>query len=249
MKRCYFICFFLVVASCKKTDIQLTKITANTIAINDSIQPSIQIDSMIAPYKEKLTAEMQQVLSYTAKDLLKNDGNLQSTLGNLMVDLCYEIANPVYNKRTNKSIDFAMLNHGGIRATIARGKVTKEHAFQIMPFENELVVVELTGDKVIALVDYFIKSQRAHPLSKNVELTIDKENYDLKINGSTFDKNKSYTILTSDYLQNGGSKMNFFKNPEKLIKLDYKIRDAIIDYFKKTDTLQTAIDHRVIIKP
>ena len=42
---------------------------------------------------------------------------------------------------------------------------------------------------------------------------------------------------------------DFFKNPEKLIKLDYKIRDAIIDYFKKTDTLQTAIDHRVIIKP
>jgi hypothetical protein len=42
--------------------------------------------------------------------------------------------------------------------------------------------------------------------------------------------------------------MNFFKNPEKLTKLDYKVRDAILDYFEKVDTLTTTIDKRVIIE-
>ncbi len=211
MKPFFFICLFLVFVSCKKTDMQLTKITAETMTIDNSIKPLEAIDSMITPYKEELIAEMQQVLTYTPKDLLKNDGNKQSSLGNLMVDICFEIANPIFKNQTKKPIDFAMLNHGGIRATISKGKVTKEHAFQLMPFENELVVVEITGEKIIELVDYFIKSERAHPLSKDVELIIDKNGYDLKIKGLEFDKNKRYTVLTSDYLQNGGSKMNFFK--------------------------------------
>ncbi|MDY8137947.1 5'-nucleotidase [Aquimarina sp. 2201CG5-10] len=248
MKPLYFIYLLLALASCKKTDTHLTKITAKTIAINDTIKSSSEVDSIIAPFKEKLSKEMQQVLCYTPKNLVKNDGNMQSTLGNLMVDMCLEVADSIFKKKNNKSIDFAMFNHGGLRATISKGNVTKEQAFQLMPFENELVVVEMNGKKIIELVDYFMKNKRAHPLSKNVELVIDDSNYNLKINGVAFDENKNYTVLTSDYLQNGGSKMIFFKNPEKLIKLDYKVRDAIIDYFKKVDTLQATIDNRVIIK-
>ena len=117
-----------------------------------------------------------------------------------------------------------------------------------MPFDNELVVVKLTGEKISELATYFINNKKAHPLSKNIELIIQESNYNLKINEEEFDNNKTYTVLTSDYLQEGGDKMDFFKKPTKLIKLDYKIRDAIIDFFMKTDTLQTAIDNRVIIK-
>ena len=117
-----------------------------------------------------------------------------------------------------------------------------------MPFENEFVVVNLKSDKIIALINYFIQNKTAHPLSKNIELSIDGNDYILKINGKIFDKNKTYSVLTTDYLQGGGDKMNFFKDPVKLTKLDYKMRDAIIHYFKKVDTLRTTIDNRVNIK-
>ena len=116
-----------------------------------------------------------------------------------------------------------------------------------MPFENMYVVATLSGDKVLELVNYFIKNKKAHPLSENVSLTIDNNDFKLLINGKEFDKNQSYNVLTSDYLQNGGDSMYFFANPEKLTKLDYKIRDAIIDYFKKTDTIKAVTDNRIII--
>lgn len=248
MRILYFLCLFLVFTSCKKAKTHLTKITAKTIAIDSTIKSTAKIDSIIAPYKKKLTAEMQQVLSYAPKDLLKSDGVMQSSLGNLMADLCFEMANPILKQKISESIDFAMFNHGGIRAIIPEGKVTKERAFKLMPFENELVVVAITGEKVMELVDYLMENKRAHPLSKNIELVIKGDDYSLKINGKPFDKNKNYMILTSDFLQSGGDKMYFFKNPEKLVKLDYKVRDAIIDYFKKTDTLQATIDNRLIIK-
>ena len=248
MKPFHILCFFLVLASCKKVDRKLIKITAKTIAIDSSIKPSLKIDNTITPYRQKLIDEMEKVLSYTSKDVTKESFAMQSSLGNLMADMCLEMSTAIFKEKTNASIDFAMFNYGGLRAPIPAGKVTKEQAFKLMPFENELVVVNLTGKKVIELVNFFIENKKAHPLSKNIALHIKKNEFRLTIKDKKFDKNATYNILTSDYLQGGGDKMNFFKNPERLTKLDYKVRDAIINYFERVDTLKTTIDKRIIIE-
>jgi 2',3'-cyclic-nucleotide 2'-phosphodiesterase (5'-nucleotidase family) len=248
MKPIHFIYLFFLFAACKTTDSNLTKITAKNIAIDTTIVASTKIDSVIMPYKEKLTGEMERVLSYTPINLTKRSIGLQSTLGNLMADLCFEMANPIFKEKTNTSIDFSMFNSGGLRASIAAGNVTKESAFKLMPYDNELVVVNLKGDKVEELINYFIRNQKAHPLSKNINLLINDDAYHLNIKGEKFDKNKTYSVLTSDYLQTGGDGMTFFKNPQQLTNLNYKVRDAVIDYFKKTDTLKVSIDNRVKIQ-
>ena len=177
--------------------------------------------------------------------VLPNDTN---TLGNLMGDLCYQRANPVFNSRTGKNIDFAMFNYGGIRAGISKGAVKMENAFNLMPFENSLVIVELTADKIEELVTYLIKNKRAHPLSKHFNLAITKTGYSLKISGKSLENDTTYFVLTSDYLQNGGDSMNFFKDPISITSIDYKVRNAIIDYFKETDTLKTNLDGRFRIE-
>ena len=250
MKSSHFLLAFLLFLfiSCKKENLMLTKITAKNIAIDSTVLSSKKIDSVVAPYSKKLVLEMEKVLTFTPKDLVRTDGVMQSSLGNLMADLCYEITNPIFKEKTNESIDFAMLNYGGIRAGIPKGEVTTENAFNLMPFENELVVAEIKGEKVIELIEYFTKGKKAHPLSKQVQLTIDKDDFKLKINEIIFDKNKTYSVLTSDYLQNGGDRMNFFANPKKLTKLDVKVRDAILTYFEKVEVLEPVIDNRVILE-
>ncbi|WP_299714127.1 5'-nucleotidase [uncultured Tenacibaculum sp.] len=248
MRFFYVFCFLIAFTSCKQKEQHLTKITAKTIAVDSTFRGNADINDAVLPYKKQLVEEMQKVLSYTPKDLVKNDGAMQSSLGNLMADLTFELSNPIYKKLTSKTIDFALLNNGGIRSIITKGNITKEDAFKLMPFENELVVVELTGDKMVEFISYFLKNKKAHPLSKNIEAVIKGDTCDLKINGEKFDPSKTYTVVTTDYLQSGGDRMNFFKNPKKLTKLGYKLRTAIIDYFKKTDTIRTTIDNRVIIK-
>jgi len=234
----------LLIISCKNEPHQVVKIEGKQLPVNQDIKSVKEIEDFIEPYKQKVAAEMNATISYTPIDLVRTDGKLESTLGNLMADLCYQRSNPVFNSRTTKNIDFAMFNYGGIRAGITKGAVTMENAFNLMPFENGLVVVELTADKVKELVTYLIKSNRAHPLSKHINLTINKDGYSLKINNKPLDNNKTYFVLTSDYLQNGGDSMNFFKDPVSIINLDYKFRNAIIDYFKETDTLKTKLDGR-----
>jgi 2',3'-cyclic-nucleotide 2'-phosphodiesterase (5'-nucleotidase family) len=238
----------LLFVECEKKTLHLVKTTAEIISIDSTFAENPAYKKRIAPYKNKMITEINTVISYAPQNINRYDGKLQSSLGNLLADLCYERTNVIFKERTGKEIDFSMFNYGGIRASISKGTVTNKNPFELMPFENSLVVVELSGKKVAELVDYFIKNKSAHPLSKNIELLINTDkSYQLKINNQKFDLTKNYFVLTSDYLQSGGDKMDFFKNPISLFKTDYKMRHAIIDEFKSLDTLRTSLDNRVIL--
>ena len=245
MKK-FIILFFTIASlfSCKNNSLHLIRIEGKQLPITEEISSVIAIDSIIKPYRIKVEKEMNALLSYSSIELNRDDGMLESSLGNLLADLCYQKANPIFNLRTGKNIDFAMFNFGGIRAGISKGNITMENAFNLMPFENELVIVELTSDKIKELVNYLITRHKAHPLSNQVKLVITKNGYNFKINNIPFDASKTYFVLTSDYLQNGGDHMNFFKNPINLYKTDYKLRNAIIDYLKETDTIKVKLDGR-----
>ena len=171
-----------ILVSCKSDPPFLTKIEGKQLPITEGIKSKEDIENFIKPFKESVDKEMNTVLSYTPHNLVRTDGELESSLGNLMADLCYERANPVFNSRTGKNIDFAMFNYGGIRAGITQGEISTQNAFNLMPFENSLVVVELTADKIEELVAYLIENKRAHPLSKHINLAITKTGYSLKIN-------------------------------------------------------------------
>lgn len=234
--------------SCKEERYITTKVLGKNIAIDSTLVSKQSINTIITPYKKQMVKEINTIISYTPKDLTRTDGALESSLGNLLADLTYERANPIFEKRTGKSIDFSLFNYGGLRAGIPAGNVTNKNAFELMPFENMLVVVELSGEKMDALISYLIKNDTAHPLSKHIQLVVTKKGYELRINNEPYDNSKSYFVLTSDYLQSGGDKMTFFKDPLQKISLEYKIRDAIIDYFKSVDTLQSNLDQRFIKK-
>ena len=238
----FFLSFLLF--SCQKEKVVVSKITAKTIAIDTTLTSVDAIVKTIAPFKEKMIQEINTKISYTPKNLTRNDADLESSLGNLIADLSYERANPIFNKETQKNIDFAMFNYGGIRAGIPAGNITNKHAFELMPFDNMYVVVELSGEKTEELITYLITNKTAHPLSKHVQLTITKNGCKMYINDKKFDKNKSYFVLTTDYLQSGGDNMNFFKNPKTILKTDYKMRDAIVDYLKTKDTIKSVLDNR-----
>ncbi|WP_299890545.1 5'-nucleotidase C-terminal domain-containing protein [uncultured Lacinutrix sp.] len=240
------LCFFtLIIFNCKNKNYQLSKIEGKQIEVTDSIKTNQSFDSIIKPYRDNLTKDMNAVLSFAPQTYSKTDGELNTAIGNLMADIVYDQGNIVFNKRTNKNIDAVLLNHGGIRSIISKGNITTETAFQVMPFENSIVVVALKGKQLDSMMDYLRHAKRAHPVS-GMELKLDK-NYNITkalVQGKTIDKNKTYYLATNDYLYDGGDRMRFFKPNDSVYYLNYKIRNAMIDYFKKTDTIRPKIDNR-----
>jgi len=248
MKKIWILFFFsFLIIACKNNSHEVSKINAKQLKIGNEVKQDSSIIQLFTPYKKKMTNEITKSLSFSPKILERTDGNLQSTLGNLVADLSYEKANELFKNKTGKTVDFSMSNYGGIRAAIMKGDVTVSNAFELMPFDNTLVVVELNYDKIKALFNYFVAKKRAHPLSKNIQLTIKNDSYNVLINGKAIKKDKTYFVATSNYLQKGGDGMIFFSEPESLFDSNFLIRDAIVDYFESKDTLSANLDNRVII--
>ncbi len=237
----------LLCYACKQQPMVVSKIDTKQYKVDTTLVGNKAIDSFIAPYRNHLNKTLDSTLCVAVMDMTKNDGQLESTLGNLMADISLKQAQPIFKKRYHKEIDFVLFNNGGMRSPIIKGEVTARSAFQVMPFENELVVVELAHDKVKELLEYLTTQQKAHPIS-NLQLSFIKKTKEIKktmINGEPFKKDKTYFVLTTDYLQQGGDSMNFFKEPIQLYKTDYKLRNAMIDYFKSVDTLDVQLDNRM----
>ena len=236
----------LLITSCGD-NLQLFKAETSRIEINSEINIDSTILKFIEPYKKNIEKDLFTTFAYSPYTLDKKDGELNTAIGNMMAVAVLELSNPVFNLKKNKNIDFVLLNYGGIRSIISKGNINEKTAYNLMPFENEVVVTKLIGNDIYKLIDYLRKVKRAHPIS-GLKLELDK-NYELinaEINNNDIDIKKYYYVATSDFLLNGGDKMDFFNKSSENTFLDYKIRDLLIDYFIKIDTLKPKIDNRFI---
>ncbi|SFB92761.1 5'-nucleotidase [Zunongwangia mangrovi] len=235
---------FLSLISCKNSQ---TKLEGKEIPIDNTITADPEIEEFIAPFKEHLNKTLDSTLAYNPGVLSKGEKGMNTGIGNLMADIVMEQANPVFKSRTGNSIDFVLLNYGGIRAELNKGPITTRDAYNMMPFENHIVVTELSGEKVMKLLSYLEKGKSAHPVSGiNIKMNKDFKVISASVNGKSIDPDQNYFVATSDYLQQGGDSMYFFSDPVNLYNINYKLRNAIIDYFHKIDTIKAKQDDRFI---
>ena len=236
----------LVIVACE-TETNQRKYGYN-IEINQKVLSDSSIVKYYQPFKKNLEESLINTpISYSPETYKKNDGELNSTLSNMFADATYEMSNPVFNKMSGENIDIVLLNNGGIRSIISKGNISEKTAFELMPFENSIVVLELSGLSIIKMIDYLRKVKLQHPISGlQITLNNDYSVNEVKINGVNVENEKKYYVATTDYLLEGGDKMYFLAETTKTTDINYKMRDILIDYFKKYDTLKLKSDNRFI---
>jgi len=243
----FILLYFFVFLNCKQKKLQLFKIEGEQISISDTLRLNSEIEAFIKPYRKHIQKDLDSVLAYSVDTFSKNNGYLNTAIGNFLADVIFNEANPIFKSRTDKEIDMVLLNHGSIRSALNKGSISKRTAFQLMPFENSIVVVALKSSQLDSLMEYLRTEKKAHPIS-GLKLSIDK-NYNIiqaKIRGGIIEKDKTYYVATSDYLYNGGDNMHFFKPNDSVYFLNYKVRNALIDTFNKLDTVKPVMDNRFI---
>ena len=218
---------FLLLFSCSN-EYNLISNEHQIIDVKNNIDSSIV--KIINPYKIQLDKQMDEVISYTKSKLKK--GKPESKLGNFICDLTLD--------RLNKQADFCIFNNGGFRDVISKGNITIRDIYKVMPFENELVILELNNDEYYNLLKYIAKRKGEPFGGANI---IEKNDTII----SEFNSDEKIKVLTTDYLANGGDNMSFFINKNQK-KLGVKLRDVIIDHCRKIDTIDIKLDDRYIIE-
>jgi 2',3'-cyclic-nucleotide 2'-phosphodiesterase (5'-nucleotidase family) len=192
--------------------------------VSRDIEPDAGAAAIIQPYHDKVLAQMQEVLGVAPVALSKNPGE------NLIVNFVADLQRTTAAQALHEPVALSVMTNGGMRAALPAGPITLGNVFELMPFENELMVLDAPGPVVQQLFDY------AAPIRMAVSgavYTVDanKHPQNILIGGQPFDPTKTYSIAISDYLAGGGDNMIFLKTvvPRHTGLL---LRSAIADHIR-----------------
>lgn len=192
------------------------------------------LEEIISPFAEKVERSLSEVIGFAEGNFpIETSRSQESELGNLITDSMLWIARDLHP-------DFALHNGGGIRAPLPRGDITKKRIYEILPFDNTVVVIKLKGEKVKGLFEHaaFVsKGSGAFPqVSNGVQLKINpgaERIYQVTIKGIPIDPEKIYSIATNSYLADGGDGYGTFLKPLERYDTSILQRDALIEYISR----------------
>jgi 2',3'-cyclic-nucleotide 2'-phosphodiesterase (5'-nucleotidase family) len=192
----------------------------NKIAINNELGNSDKIEKIVTPFKDSLDKVMNQIIAFATVDYIsKRPG---SNLMNWSADAL--LAHQTRNVKMNEPV-MVLLNTGGLRSTLNKGDISLGDIFKLMPFDNQVVWARLPKES-LNYIAQFIQKSGGEPIANVIY-----QNGEL-IFGSSPDSYTHFWVITSDYLFNGGDKMNFFKEAIEVNQPGVLLRDVFIEEAK-----------------
>lgn len=169
-----------------------------------------------------------------------------SILGNWAADV---------TKNATKA-DFGTANNGGLRIDLPKGDLTVGTMYQLMPFDNTLVTVKMTGAQVKMMLEQAVQDG-----GKGIQISgltfqydparpsLDRVTGMKKADGTPVDLKATYVVGTNNFVGTGGDKFEIFKDPEvaKTYTDTYILaRDAFIDAVKAQKNVTAKIENRIV---
>jgi len=194
------------------------------------ITPDQKVESVILPYRTKLMHDMEEVLCIS-KDALFG-GRPESPLTNFCADLILQESDSICLKRyPDIRISVSMVNRGGLRVPIPKGEVKVQNMFELMPFENEIVFLKLSGVEMRRFIDHMASRGGEGVAGMRFGIKNDK-GFNPEIQGKPLDDTKSYWLVTSDYIANGGDGSEILSTIKDRISTGVKFRDMFINHLR-----------------
>ncbi len=144
----------ILIASACNTYYYPTMVEAKNIPVSDSLNSlDYQVVQTYLPYKKILEKDMNRVISVSEMEMTK--GKPESYLTNFLGDLLlYEGKKVASESGLAFSPSVSYFNYGGIRTYIPKGQITVGKIYELMPFENEMVFLELSGRQMKEFLNY-----------------------------------------------------------------------------------------------
>ena len=225
---------------------------ARLLTVDASVPPDPAVEKILAPYSERVR-ELSAVIGRLEGGLTKS-GVGGGTLGNFVSDGMRAQA----TTKLGKPIALAIMNTGGLRKNeIAAGDLRASDIFELLPFENALVALDVTGAQLMKILQVATKDAQSGARIHFKYNDRDRPEFisgkliDENGNEQDIDPNKLYTIVTIDYLLrlNSGA-YAILQEAKQSTPLNITIRDAVMNYVKSETAaghaIRGAVDNRFV---
>jgi len=221
----------LALVGCKPSPAHVASVETELINVDSSLNVIQDSDYLayLAPIHDELERQLSIPLGYAPEDM--TGGKPESTLLNWASDALFEMAKRYYDG----PVDFAVVNAGGLRCDWSAGDITFRNVFELMPFDNELVILKLSGENILYLARN-CGEQGGQGVSADFRVARDKSaaepSFVPTIRGKQVDSAAYYYVATSDYLSGGADGLTALTLFEERIMTGKKIRDLYIEYIQ-----------------
>ena len=240
---------FVVLAACQQArKPKLTEITCQVIPVDTSWNALVdpEMKQAVDFYKIQLDSVMNRVIGHAPQSLYK--GKPQSLLSNFTADILVQAGREL----GRKPVQFALMNNGGLRAGINEGPVTVGNIFQVFPFENELVLLQLKGSDVKELFKR-LAAIGGEGLAGTELRVRNNEVEQLLLDSKPVEDDQLYWMATIDYLADGNSGMGVLTKATERVNVGVRLRDVMLRYVedltKSGKPVSAQLDNRILINP
>lgn len=231
--KTYFSVFLLLLISIACQNKGFKQVEINTYSaynISDSLQNSANIDRFINPYAEALKSQMNESIAYSENEM--SVGFPEGLLGNFVCDLMLKEG----RSALHTTIDFSLSNNGGLRVPLPQDSIRLRNIYELMPFDNTLVLLEMDSTIMQNLFDYIVTNKNVSVGGIQILYKNNKPETVL-IQNQPYEPGKHYFMLTTNYLAQGGDHMSFLQHAKVSVESNLLLRDVIISYCRKQTTL------------
>ena len=223
------------------TSYQPNKVQYDSVRITDKAPKDAQVQALLKPYSDSVNSSMNKVIAELAIAMEKKMP--EGTLNNLLADALLSEANAAYGK-----VDAAFVNYGGVRISqIPAGPITIGKVFEVMPFDNLLIIQELKGSVFQEFLNK-IAERGGWPVAGVQFVIKDKKAQDILVGGKPLDPQATYRVANSDYIANGGDDCDMLRKLPQINK-GILMRDAFLQYFeaqtKQGKKLNAQLENRI----
>ena len=217
-------------------DRKLKKLSTRLIEAK-GVGPDAEVLRAVEPYRMKVERQMDTVLGDAASPLSRivEEGG---ALLNLVTD--------AYRDRTGAQI--ALTNSGGIRTSLPAGPITYGKLFEILPFENTIVTMKITGAQLRRSLAVRLTAVSGIRVTFDLRKPNGSQLVSVTLNdGSPILDNTTYTVAINDFMQAGGDDYTEFANGTEVKDTGIRLRDVVRDYIKAKKTISPVTDGRIQI--
>jgi len=199
------------------------------------------VAAVIDKYGKDLDARLKEVVGELLGPARRDDG----TAGNWMTDVIARVG----------KAEIGFMNRGGIRADLEKGRVTRADCYRIMPFDNDVVSMDLTGKEIRELLErHFGNASSPYRLDWS-GLAVDVEGAGetyrvvaIEAGGKPLEDARTYRVATNSFLAAGGDGFEAFRRGRNTASAGVLIRDALANDLLKHSPLTPPTDERVRIR-
>lgn len=239
----------LTLSGCATSQLRVTEESTEYITVKSETAADPEVAQLIEPYKKALDAEMTEVIGHAPTEISNRSGEVESALGNFVADLMLSES----IRHFGEAIHFSLVNtRGGLRVPIPKGDIQVGNIFELMPFDNDVWILSLTGEETKAVFDHCAASGMMALSGARYRIQEGKA-VDIVIRGNPLDLNQTYLVALPDYLATGGAGFGFLDDARVVSNLLVKVRDMIITHIRKLGAqgipVESKLDGRVTTLP